>query len=501
MKKDNLFRIIRLVALLLSFVTLNSCDTDLVEELKSELSESNISSESDAIALVDGVYNGLLYDGWEYYASGVMARATDGITDVFDISDIHYMTLETYDWSDEDIVEPLWTSMFRVIDRANWAVELIEDLDEDVFTDVTKESLIAEAKFLRGLAYFDLTGMFGAVPLKLAPTKTDEEGLARSPIADVYAQIELDFQYGTENLPVDNGSPGKASKGAAYGLLAKTQLRQLKWEEAGASIDSLIDLGKFDLFTEAPVMELFYESNVLDNEFIFSVLSLGESYGIASNHHMKFFTPWNYDAGWAEVGIPEAMLSSIEEGDERLSLYFDYFPNIYTTRNVSSILNYGKAINRKFSSLNRDVTSPGTSYASVMDNYGISKLGVPILRYADVLLLKAEIENQLNGGPTAAAYTAINAVRNRSGLADLTSGLGQDDFKTAVLKERAVELAAEGHRKDDLIRNGVFVSTMTQYLSDQGYPVAVTEDHQLMPIPRAELNLNPNIEPNPSNNF
>jgi len=92
-------------------------------------------------------------------------------------------------------------------------------------------------------------------------------------------------------------------------------------------------------------------------------------------------------------------------------------------------------------------------------------------------------------------------VRNRSGLPNLQEGLGKVEFRNAVLKERAIELAAEGHRKDDLIRHKLFESTMTKYLSDQGYPVAVTVDYQLMPIPRQELDLNPNMKPNPSNSF
>jgi len=477
-----------------------SCDTSLNEELKSDLSEATLTSEKDAVALVDGVYNGLLDGGWGYYGSGVLARATDGITDVFNINDVHYRELETYNWTNDDIAAPLWKSIYKMIDRANWAIKIIGNMDEVIFSKPNlKNQLLAEASFLRALAYFDLTGMFGGVPLKTEPTDTDAPGFARSSVEEVYAQIEKDLQFAIDNLPVETGTPGKASKGAAYGLLAKVQLRQLKWEEAEASINSLIGLGEYDLFTEDSYLKLFCESHVKDNEFIFSAMSLGESYNIASNHHIKFFTPWNYDAGWATVGLPKYIYQSIEADDARLQVYLDNYPFLYGGTIKSALNDYGFAINRKFGAYNRDVTAPGSGYAAY-HNYGISKLGVPVIRYADILLLKADIENHLHG-PTAEAYSAINQVRNRAGLANLPASLSKEQFTQAVLKERAIELAGEGQRKDDLIRHGIFETTMTDYLSRQGYPKSVTKDYELLPIPRTELELNPNMKPNPSNDF
>jgi len=499
MVEKKILRITTRCMFFICFIILNSCSDDLEEELKGQLSESSISTESDATALIDGVYNGFLAGGWDYYASGQLARLTDGITDVFVLNDSKYRNLETYDWSDENIASDMWASIYTVIDRANWAVELIEGIDESAFNDATKEALIAEAKFLRGLAYFDLTGLFGDVPLKLDPTKSDEVGLSRTDVELIYAQMEEDFEYASLYLPGRSNTPGKASKGAAFGLLAKTQLRQLKWAEAEENIDELIALGDYNLFTEANFLQLFYESNVLDDEFIFSIMSLGETYNVASNHHLKFFTPWGYDTGWATVGLPVGIYNTIETEDERNEVYFEEYPYLYGGAIKNAISDFGFAINRKFGSYNRDVTAPGTGYVAYQ-NYGISKMGVPVLRYADVLLLKAEIENELNG-PTSIAYDAINQVRNRSGLDNLTTGLGQQEFREAVLAERAIELAGEGHRKEDLIRQGVFVSKLNQYASDQGYSVTITDDYKLMPIPRTELDLNPNMEENPSNSL
>ncbi|MEN8125824.1 MAG: RagB/SusD family nutrient uptake outer membrane protein [Bacteroidota bacterium] len=497
MKKIKLNKLIKTYLYLLLIIVISSCNDDLKEELEGDLSEATLTSEQDAIALVDGVYNGLLAGGWDYYGYGDMARATDGVTDIFKLEPED--NLETYRWGNEDIALNIWSAIYPVINRANWALKLIDQMDDEAFGKIeTKNRLLGEAAFLRGLTYFDLVGVFGGVPLKLEPTSNDSPGLPRSSKDDCYIQIEKDLNTAIANLPESNGSPGRATKGAAYGILAKVQLRQGKWEEAGKNIDNLINLGKYDLYTEGSYLELFFESNRLDNEFIFSVLSMGEQYSVASNHHIKAFTPWAYDTGWWTVGLPPSLYNSIEEGDERLEVYFDEF-SPYWGGNNSAIEKWGFAIIRKFGHYNRDLTAPGTGYAAY-DNYGNSQLGVPILRYADVLLLKADIENELNG-PNSVAYMAINQVRNRAGLSDLPEGLSKTEFRDAILKERAIELAAEGHRKDDLIRHNIFESTMTTYLEEQGHPVVVTPDHQLLPIPRTELNLNPNMDPNPSNSF
>lgn len=163
---------------------------------------------------------------------------------------------------------------------------------------------------------------------------------------------------------------------------------------------------------------------------------------------------------------------------------------------------YGTALNwqnfvilQKYSGNNRDVTAPGNPWG----NYANSKLNLSIFRYADNVLMSAEVENRL--GNSAGAYTHINLIRTRAGLPDLTPGLSQDELNDAILLERAIELVGEGFRRDDLIRHGKFVSNINAYLTAYGYTDAITvqQDHELFPIPRIELDLNPNMTANPSN--
>ncbi|MEN8226225.1 MAG: RagB/SusD family nutrient uptake outer membrane protein, partial [Bacteroidota bacterium] len=108
---------------------------------------------------------------------------------------------------------------------------------------------------------------------------------------------------------------------------------------------------------------------------------------------------------------------------------------------------------------------------------------------------------EIGAGPNAEAYTAINEVRSRAGIPDLTAGLTYLQFRDSVLLERGIELAGEGHRRADLIRHGLYEEMMNAHLlaTGQTNPTNVTEEYRLYPIPREELDLNPNMTPNPVN--
>ena len=136
----------------------------------------------------------------------------------------------------------------------------------------------------------------------------------------------------------------------------------------------------------------------------------------------------------------------------------------------------------------------------------------PILRYADVLLMLAEAENEANQGPTALAYECINAVRSRAGLTDPLSGLSYEDFQQEVRDERGRELCFESLRKYDLVRWGIYVeaihdklgaavndsrwATGNQYQGAKDYVTRTQAKHQFMPIPTKELDVNGELQQN-----
>ena len=477
-----------------------SCVTDLEEELKGSLSESTLTSEKDAFTLIDGCYHTLLEDGWSYHAYKHI-WLNDGITDV--MVGGKGKPLDELKW-DEDIALDTWTNAFKLVSRTNTAIDLINKMDDTEFDDpAIKDRLIGEALFLRCLAYSDLTSMFGDVPLIVTPI-TDGSALpARDPVSKVYEQIEKDLLTAIDYLPVSYDKEiGRATKGAAFTMLAKIYIRQKKFPEAKNALDSVISLHVYDLFTEGSYRDLWLESHVKDNEFIFVVMSHGVDYNVATNHHIKWFSPWGFDLGWAKVGVPKEIFYAMRSDDARTEVIHDDLSDAYYSgvrKDSSAIKHFGYVILGKYSGYNRDVTAPN----NIWGNYACSKLNVPIYRYADVLLLKADVENELNNGPNDAAYEAINEVRQRAKIPDLTPGLSYDQFKDSVLLERGIELVGEGCRRDDLINHDVFEEKINAYLLSMGYnnPTHVTKEYRLFPIPRRELDLNPNMKPNPINSL
>ncbi|MEN8250786.1 MAG: RagB/SusD family nutrient uptake outer membrane protein, partial [Bacteroidota bacterium] len=209
--KKNIITFISIVTF--SFL-LNSCNNDLTEELKGSLSEATLTTEKDAFALIDGCYHTLIGGGWDYYARD-WNWVHDGSTDVWMGNAPETGRLQMK-WNENEALN-VWTHAFRLVGRTNTAIDLIEKMDDAEFEDVTiKKRLFAEALFLRCLAYTDLTGLFGDVPLLLEPIKDAGFLPARDPVATVYAQIEADLAVAIEDLPITyDVEIGRATKGAA----------------------------------------------------------------------------------------------------------------------------------------------------------------------------------------------------------------------------------------------------------------------------------------------
>src|SRR5256885_15210233 len=129
---------------------------------------------------------------------------------------------------------------------------------------------------------------------------------------------------------------------------------------------------------------------------------------------------------------------------------------------------------------------------SIANNNGRTDLNWPIYRYAEVLLMFAEAENEANG-PTGAAYSAINLVRERAKLPDLPVGLSQDQFRVAVHQERSWELAFESKRVFDLKRWGEFYDTLK---ADPIAGSALQPFMVFLPIPDREIGLDPALGQN-----
>jgi starch-binding outer membrane protein, SusD/RagB family len=375
---------------------------------------------------------------------------------------------------------------------ANLVLQKVPDIDMD---EMLKNRILGEAKFLRAYYYFVLVRFFGDVPLILEPqTPGDDLRPVRTPKADVYNQIITDLEEAIAQLPTREeyavADIGRASKGSAVGMLAKVYLTLGNWEKALEFCNQVETLG-YTLNTDYAANFNPGAENTEESLFEVQYLSPVNNFWDDANQSSwttNFMGPRDSPltaVGWGWNQPTQEFVDSYEEGDLRkdVTIFYEGGPQ-FDGKDYKASMSYVTGYSVRKFVLPTTYVPTGSSG---------SPLNWPVLRYADVLLMKAEALNEL--GRTSEGETPLNAVRSRAGLDPVQTGLSKDEFRKAVIHERRIELAFEGHRWFDLVRvqNGIFG---LEFLHSIGKTNA-TEKHLLFPIPQAERDVNPNLTQNP----
>ncbi|GAB4025552.1 RagB/SusD family nutrient uptake outer membrane protein [Spirosoma koreense] len=373
--------------------------------------------------------------------------------------------------------QSLWTTVYQGINRANTVIARVPAIPMD---NALKAQYVAEAKFLRGFYYFTLVRLFGGVPLQVTEvTSLSNLNIGRASVEDVYKQIIADFTEAEGVLPVkfSGADLGRATKGAAKAFLAKVYLTRQEWAKASAKAKEVMDMGVYDLWTNFG--DAFLLANKNGKEAVFEMQALGG--GVGEGSLMQGYMRPNFDrvngvAGFGDDPVTENLYKTYNPADKRRDVTIKLYSASTNPAAPASVVFPGYVYKYL------DPTATGNNDGS--NNY-------PIIRYSDVLLMYAEALNEQGAG-NAEAYTAVNRIRKRAGLPDL-AGLSQDQFRDAVLLERRLELAFEGHRWYDLVRTKRLISAMKA----QNPTILVEERHYLFPIPQTERDVNPALEQNP----
>lgn len=491
-KLYNMKKILTWLAVIAGLV-LNGCSS-LDEEPESFLvSDQFYQNESQAISAVTGVYRKLYESGQSLYNSLIqigVEMATDDYEAGPRARNAHVRAISglTHDPSN-DRMEQLWKQSYDGINAANIAIDRIALIDEAEISETMRERLIREAKFLRALHYFNLVRWFGPVPIVLHETTSltpENLYVEKSSEEDVYNQIIEDLKE-AENLPKESeyGSSdvGRATSGAAKSLLAKVYLTQQDWANAVIKSQEVIDHEGYDLFDD--FADVFAVSKKNGIEHIFSAQFKGNS-GYQGNSLASRSAPADVpgiNGDYADaLHVEGGLFESFSDNDIRKTVTF-------VTEIVSPTNNQLYTI------------SPPQFHKyydeSVVGNQGQSSKNLPIIRFAEVLLIYAEALNEENNGPTLQAYWAIDKVRQRaniSKLEDIAPNLSQSEFRDSVFQERRKELVFEYQRWFDLVRRGAdyYVNT----LKAAGKTLAAPR-HIHFPTPQRELDINPKLEQHP----
>lgn len=522
---------------------LTSCADFLEENVRGQENIDNyFQSEEDAEKFLAGCYNAIDYnDWWQVNNFWIM---TDMCSDDLWMGNTTqdqsgYLSIAHYQGVGQGngTISNFWQYRYKGILRCNIAIEKIPQapiLDAD-----KKARYIAEAKFLRAYFYFDLVKNFGGVPLIEGFLMPEEvSGIKRSEVGRVYESIENDLKYAADILPQRSEyaatDMGRATRGAALGMLGKAYLYQDKWQEAKTTLGLIIEEKQYELLDDFGDVWSIDHNNSVESLFE-SQHMYDDTYGLGGCLSIITGSRSGPGDGWA-WGLPTSDLENafVAAGDkERLkwTIIKTGCKEIAGENDFAEVVKVQGDINNngtyvvepskhKSARINRKFYIP---YKKRPENYGLQKIPLNhrILRYADVLLMYAEACNETNDDINA--RTALKKVRSRVGLREITSE--GNDLRKAIRAERRLELALENHRIYDIRRwnddngkkvicnimgeNGSFVKYNTgtgadplekanQYeKSDKG----ITFDEQrdlLFPIPLYEVTMsNGSIEQNP----
>lgn len=470
-------KIIYMVCLSLGLV---SCSDFLDEKLKYENSSENIfANEVLARGALNGVYNAATYSVnlWkigDVASDDALKGGSDG--DQSELVGIEDFSADRANGT----LAGFWKNTFETINRANNVIHGIATTDMD---QTLKNQYIGEAKFLRAYSYFQLVNIFGKAPLKTLPQNM--EGSIHIPLSDasvLYGQIEKDLGEAATALPVsyDVNNLGRVTRGAAYGLLAKAQLYQNKYSDALGTIELLEALNMYGLDRYTNLFKLGNESS---KETIFAIRFMSDQTPTCSNPLNQWLAPLDENGYFFDAPTQNYVDCFTEKqvnGEEDLRI-------------DASIGREGKPW------LNNDVFSSSwspTGYLVKKHNQPLSEvpfatkgdggLAYIYLRYADILLMKAECLNETHKPDLA--EIELNQVRNRAGLASV-SGNGENTVRELIRTERRRELGFEFHRFFDLMRWGKEAATAAL-----GENFKWTEPRFYYPVPQAEYDSNQGIK-------
>lgn len=496
-----------------SLALLTSC-ADLDQTALSSIDKDDFyQNEADIRVALNGIYQ-ILGDGGKSMnapwsdeliflndlQSEYARRGTANSADITEIGDFAVTPTNAF-------VRTAWFYRYQAINRANILIDKVENNQN--IAEGTRLNYVRAAKFLRALYYFDLVRIFGDVPLALHDG--EGEGEARTPQDEVFKQIVSDLEEGEKITSDFAPLTSDASSGAASALLAKVYLtwaqtdteyslanKQQLYQKAVEAADRVITSKRYRL------NDKFCDNWALDKkdnaELIFTV---EHKFGVNRNitGHCVFSTGFTND----RLPVIAALNNNV---------YYEYDP----------------ADQRRDATVTLRLWNPATSsyydferlrYRKYIDTLYMANFANPyesgqnssssVLRYADVLLIKAEALNELNAAPTAAAYEALNAIRQRAykSVVDGTvqtptdgqpielAGLTKEQFREALQHERYLEFILEGHRWFDLKRWHVLVKTIKSRVpaTDLKYKNITTRNYYL-PLPNDQLVLNPKLVQN-----
>jgi hypothetical protein len=583
-------KIIKYIALICVITILHGCESIIKETYYGKTPQQFFVTEEDAFSSITGAYGQL--QGYDYYGDyywRVIEGAGGAVVLNVPTGNWNSIVLKNYT-SASGPIKVLWAAMYNSIKVANNVIENVPGMD---INPTVKSAIEGEALFMRGMDYFNLVRLWGPVPIHLTFTPNLNEYIVRQPVDVVYQQVIDDLTRAATLLPIIQTHKGRATKGAAYALLAKVYLTAASMKKHSGNISGaynfvtddqayyqkckeycqkVTELNQYklvdDYMKQFPICFAF-DGTVTPAGFENSKESIFEvqlsSVSASSDLPMQILPyskpsiqlvngvyttipnslsvrggGYTYnDQGWGQFRLSQLTFDdfytahAIEDPNDTTKIIADYRMDVSFLGGVSGFVrSWKKGVlqpkdtlftyplpKEKRPPMDVDQMWP---YLAKYQDYSTASVNQHAsnfiyLRYADVLLMQAEAENELNDQSSATSHLnelmkrarkADKGVENtRLQPADYSNGLSQDSLRNAIWNERRFELMGEVHLWYDLVRTGKYVNFVkrfndVEYVRDNKtfQQWTVEERNILFPIPETEMVLNKKFYQNPGHN-
>jgi hypothetical protein len=500
---------------LIILLCFTSCKKDFLDvKPEDRITEENFwKSKEDTYLSLYGIYNTLQQPKVYGYGGGLDAASPNAYQWA------HWEGMEmqigngTIQAGDGGLVRDRWRDCYKGINRANY---FLDNIDKVVMDEQEKSVMKGDAYFLRGVFYALLADTYGGVPIIIKPITVEESrSLVRASAAETWAQVHADYDMAADLVPVKAALIGRATKGAVYGMKMRAYLYQKQWDKVSEYANKVIDLGIYQLFPS--YHGLFQVANENNQEVLFDVQFMSGPFSQGSIFD-RYWQPQNLKYGiiGSNSVVPIQNLvdayETIDGSDVNpANPYANRDPRLDFTVLRPGAYFQGQLYPNEIKNHTGQKVGFGIRKYTIEDQQIIasqSPLNFIILRYADVLLSKAEALIEGSNKNIAEAITLINEVRNGRTdvkLPALVPGLSLTEARSKLRHERRIEFAMEGLYWSDVRRweigpdiypiivkgaNGEVIDTKF----GSGYSLPKS---QLLPIPDSEISLNPSLTQNP----
>jgi starch-binding outer membrane protein, SusD/RagB family len=480
MNKEKVMK--KLMCIVFTSLIMMSCSKDFIDlvPISSVSVDILYKTDKDFADALTATYNTFQTQYLNFYMFGDI-RADDSWQEISKSNSQSYSDLFTLSSSD-GLVSSTWLNYYKAIYRLNTILAKIDPLTTTVVPK--KDRYVAEAKFLRALAYFDLVRIFGDVPLVTVPLSVAEGyKVPREPVTNIYSQLIVPDLLAAETaLPASytGTDVGRPTKGAAKAILGRAYLTIGDFQKAEAKLQEVTTMGYALLPKYTDLFD--YMKNEHHSEYIFDIEyeeGIGEGSRWANSfapNNIPFTTFYGIGGNGDEQNSPtQGLMDLFDASDLRKDITVGVRGGFYGTGGVFVKLP---------SNTNQTYTKKYIVACKVIND---SRANWKVIRYGDVLLMYAEALNE--NGKTAQAIPYLNQIRTRAGLTGYATDMTQAATRSAIALERRLELSFEGVRWFDLLRTGQAYNVMKAY----GMAPYMT----VFPIPLSQVQLinNPSVLP------